>query len=84
MNKKEILIFLFFAISGILYFITVREVYSKELDFILRRQYTIYTFSKQRVAISNSYAGLYELIYTDNNTQYMKMEIWSAVQEQYN
>ena len=66
MNKKEILIFLLFALSGILYFVAVREVFSHELDLILGRQFTIYTFSKQRVAISNSYAGLYELIYTDN------------------
>ena len=49
----------------------------------MKRQQTIYTFSEARVAIGNAYAGLYEFIYSDNQTQFMNEEIWVAVQLQY-
>ena len=35
------------------------------------------------MAIGNAYAGLYEFIYSKNNTQFMNEEIWVAVQLQY-
>ena len=35
------------------------------------------------MAISNSFASLQDLIYTNNNTRYMNEHIWMAVYEMY-